>query len=236
MYQGKHVVALIPARGGSKGLPRKNLLPLGGKPLIAWTIEAANKAPEIDHVVVSTDSEEIADIARKYGADVPFLRPAALATDRANSIDVVLHTLDQLEAQGESIGYIILLQPTSPLRTQDDIRRGFAVFDQGDFVQAVVSVTTPAHHPLWTNTLPENGWMGEFIRPEIFDKNRQELPLYYKLNGAIYIATAHYFRQEKTFIGDGTYALVMDKERSVDIDSKMDFMIAEQLLRSDFDS
>lgn len=233
MFKGKRVIALIPARGGSKGLPRKNLLPLGGKPLIAWSIETAKKTPEIDRVLVSTDSDEIAAVAREWGAEVPFLRPAELATDKATGTDVVLHTLNWLEAQGEPIDYLILLQPTSPLRTKDDIQKGFEVFKQGNFVQAVVSVTTPAHHPLWSNTLPDNGWMGEFIRPDVFDKNRQELPPYFELNGAIYIATPTYFRQKRSFIGDATYALVMDRQHSVDIDSKMDFMLAEQLLCSD---
>ena len=230
MYKGKRVIALIPARGGSKGLPDKNILLLAGKPLIAWTIMAALNAPEIDRVIVSTDSEQIADVAREWGAEVPFSRPSELSTDDAKGIDVVFHALDWLAGQGESVGLLILLQPTSPLRTADDIHKGFQVFQRGEDVRAVVSVARPSHHPLWANTLPDNGWMGEFIRPDVLNRNRQDLPAYYELNGAIYIAEPDYLRQKDSFISDSTFALIMEPDHSVDIDSKMDLVVAEQLI------
>ena len=221
---------MIPARGGSKGLPNKNILNLAGKPLIAWTIDVAKRCPEIDHVIVSTDSEEIAQVAREWGADVPFSRPHQLATDEAKGIDVVLHAVSWLQEKEEPFGFFVLLQPTSPLRTAEDIQKGFQIFEQGDEVQAVVSVTTPTHHPLWANTLPVNGWMGDFIRPDILNKNRQDLPEYFELNGAVYIAKPDYLKHVKSFMGPSTYALRMSPDHSIDIDSKTDLMIAEQLL------
>lgn len=230
MYKGKTILGLIPARGGSKGLPRKNIKPLLGKPLIAWTIEQALASKYLDRVVVSTDDEKIAEISRKYGAKVPFMRPKELATDEARRIDVVLHAIDWMEKNDNSYDLIMLLQPTPPLRTSEDIDRGIELlfFKKA---QSVVSVCKTEHHPYWSNILPKNGCMKDFIKAEIMNKNRQELPVFYRLNGAIYLAYWNYLKRCRSFFNQETFAYIMPQERSIDIDNKVDFKLAEILMK-----
>ncbi|WP_029688939.1 acylneuraminate cytidylyltransferase family protein [Thermoanaerobacter sp. A7A] len=229
MYKGKTILALIPARGGSKGVPRKNIKLLLDKPLIAYTIEAALQVDFIDKVIVSTDDLEIAQISREYGAEVPFLRPYELATDEAKSIDVILHAMDWMEKEHGAFNLILLLQPTSPFRNSEDIKTALDIFFEKN-AKAVVSVCEAEHSPLWMNTLNDDLNMKDFIRKNILNKNRQELGKYYRINGAIYIAEWDYLRQNKTFFGDKTYAYIMPKERSIDIDTEMDFKFAEFLI------
>ena len=231
MYKGKTILGLIPARGGSKGLPRKNIKPLLGKPLIAWTIEQSLASKYLDRVVVSTDDKEVAEISKKYGAEVPFMRPKELAEDNAKGIDVVLHTIDWLEENDQRKQYdlLMLLQPTSPLRKSEDIDKVIELLFLKK-AKEIVSVCEVDHHPLWANTLPENGCMKNFIRKEIMNKNRQELPVYYRLNGAIYLAYCDYIREQKSFLGSETFAYIMPKERSIDIDDDIDFRLAKILL------
>jgi len=233
MYKGKNILGLIPARGGSKGLPRKNIKPLLGKPLIAWTIEQALASKYLDKVVVSTDDKEITEISKKYGAEIPFIRPKELAEDNAKGIDVVLHTIDWLKENDKKKQYdlIILLQPTSPLRKSDDIDRAIELLFLKE-AKAIVSVCEVDHHPLWANTLPEDGCMKDFIRKEIMNKNRQELPVFYRLNGAIYLAYCNYIKQYRSFIGENTFAYIMPRERSIDIDDEVDFGLAEILMKN----
>lgn len=228
MFEGEKVLALVPARGGSKGLPGKNVRDLGGKPLIAWSIEAGRESTCVDEVIVSTDDAEISEAARLWGAEVPFLRPAELATDEAKSIDVILHALDWYAGQGARFGYLLLLQPTSPLRTAVDIDDAFALLAdrQG---KGVVSVCETEHHPWWSNTLPEDGSMATFLRPEAL-AGRQQLPPHYRLNGALYLAETGYLRRQRSFLGPQTFAHRMPAERSVDIDTLLDFRLAGLLL------
>lgn len=233
MYKGKTILALIPARGGSKGVPRKNIKLLLDKPLIAYTIEAALQVDFIDKVIVSTDDLEIAQISREYGAEVPFLRPYELATDEAKSIDVILHAMDWMEKEHGIFNLILLLQPTSPFRNGEDIKAAFDIFFKKN-AKAVVSVCEAEHSPLWMNTLNDDLNMKDFIRKDILNKNRQELGKYYRINGAIYIAEWDYLRQNKTFFGDKTYAYIMPKERSIDIDTEMDFKFAEFLINHSY--
>lgn len=228
MFNGKRMLALIPARGGSKGLPGKNIRPLAGKPLIAWSIEAALGCPSIDKIVVSSDCPEIGKIAKSCGAEVPFIRPAELATDTAKGIDATLHALDWLKDNGEQFELLLILQPTSPLRTTQDIETSLARYAQKN-AKAIVSVCQVDHHPWWSNTLPTDGNMAQFLRPEALN-NRQKLPVYFRLNGAIYLADVDYLRQQQSCLGAETYAYEMPAERSVDIDSLLDFKLAEQLL------
>jgi N-acylneuraminate cytidylyltransferase/CMP-N,N'-diacetyllegionaminic acid synthase len=220
----------IPARGGSRGLPGKNILPLNGRPLIEWSIEAAKQAHHKGKIVVSTDSEEIAEVSRKAGAEIPFMRPAELATDSASSMDVIFHALDFFESAGEKFDYVVLLQPTSPLRRASDIDAAIDLVLEKK-AQAVVSVCVAEHHPLWSNTLPADKNMKDFIRPEIKGMNRQQLPVSYRLNGAIYIASPTYLKNFGTFIADGTFAFEMPAEVSVDIDSEIDFALAEIMIK-----
>lgn len=219
------VLAVIPARGGSKGLPGKNIRPLAGKPLIAWTIEAARGARWVDRVIVSSDDEAILAVARAWGADTPFVRPAELAADDTPGIAVVFHALDALPGYD----WVVLLQPTSPLRTAADIDRAIERC-WADDAPACVSVTEAPCTPGWLFHLDDNhrlrGYLPEAQRP----KRRQDSPELFTLNGAVYVARSAWFRQTGGFLTEETRAWPMPPERSVDIDTLLDFRLAELLL------
>ena len=226
MIGDKRLLAVIPARGGSKRLPRKNILDLAGKPLIAWTIEAALGSKYIDRVVVSTDDGEIADISKQFGADVPFIRPIELASDEATSIDVVLHSLKELEMQKDHYDFIVLLQPTSPLRTTEHIDKAIEQLIERDD-DAVISVCKAEHHPLWCNELGDDKDMSGFLREEIVNKRSQELPDYYRLNGAIYLCDVERLKSKMTFfLNEKISAYIMKQDVSVDIDMRSDLDLA----------
>lgn len=216
---------LIPARGGSKGIPRKNIRLIAGKPLIAWTIEAALRSSLLDAVVVSTEDEEIAEVARRHGAQVPFLRPTALAQDNSPGIDPVLHALDALPQHTS----VLLLQPTSPLRRTDDIDRCLQLARQQG-LKSVVSVVEADSHPFWTYRLTEDAALRRFVEAAPVAR-RQDLPPAYVLNGALYYADAAWLRQSRTLVDADTRALVMAREHSVDIDTPLDWRFAELLLK-----
>ena len=228
MIEDGRVVALIPARSGSKRLRNKNLLPLAGKPLIAWTIDAALTCSKIDEVVVSTDSLAIKEIALELGASVPFLRPSSLAGDAASTDDVLIHAIDELKLT--SLDTLVLLQPTSPLRDSGDISNALAQLLELT-VLGVVSVCECEHSPLWSNTLPESKLMGGFIKNEIVSKRSQDLPAYYRLNGAIYAYKVAFLKKYGCrFYSNEIRAVVMPTNRSVDIDNEFDFKFAEFLI------
>ncbi len=229
MYEGRRILAVTPARGGSKGLPGKNIREFAGKPLIAWSIEAGKQSRYVDALTVSTDCPEIARVAKEWGGDVPFMRPADLATDEARGIDAILHSIHWYRDQGERFDLVLVLQPTSPLRTAEDIDRAVELFVAKNAC-AIVSVCPADHHPWWSNTLPADGSMTEFLRPELQNVNRQALPDYFRLNGAIYLAEIAFFEKNRSFIADGTFAYPMATESSVDIDTLFDFRLAELLL------
>jgi len=231
MYNNNKIIGIIPARGGSKGIRKKNIVDLAGKPLIAYTIEQAKGSKYIDKIIVTTDDEEIADISRSLGAEVPFSRPKALATDEAKGIDVVLHAITWFDSNEESFDIVMMLQPTSPLRLSEDIDKAIEVLFLKN-AMAIVSVCKSEHHPLWSNTLPEDSNMKNFINPEYMNKNRQELPVFYRLNGAIYLSFCNYMKDRKSFYGENTFAYIMPEERSIDIDNMLDFKLAELLLNS----
>ncbi len=233
MINGKKILAIIPARSGSKGLPGKNIKDLCGKPLIAWSIEQALGCSLIDKLVISTDDDRIAEVAKRYGAEVPFIRPAELASDTASTIDVILHVADWFEKyENYQPAYILLLQPTSPLRIVEDIGGAIKNLKNED-ARAVVSLCETDHHPWWSNILPENGNMKNFLRPDILNKRRQDLSVFYRLNGAIYLAETVYLRECNGFLGPNTCAYKMPKNRSIDIDSAMDFKLAALLMEVD---
>jgi len=229
MNKNKKVLAIIPARGGSKRLPHKNILDLNGKPLIAWTIEAAKQSKFIDKLIVSTDDDKIAEISMQYGAEVPFIRPKNLASDTASSLDVVLHAIHFFKEKEVQFDYVLLLQPTSPLRTNEDIDNAFNLLN--DKTKAVVSVCETEHSPLWSNTLPADLSMKDFIKPEIRNMRSQDLPKYYRLNGAVYISDINYMIQNDGFIGDNTKAFIMPIQRSIDVDYKTDFVMCKLLMK-----
>lgn len=223
-------IAIIPARSGSKGLRDKNIKDLNGKPLIAYTIEAALQSNCFDTVMVSTDSENYADIAKQYGAEVPFLRSGKTSSDTASSWDMVQEVLDMYMQRGATFDSFCLLQPTSPLRKAQDIQSAYKIFKEiADF--AVVSVCEAEHSPLWCGKLPPSNELTNFLNPES-EKRRQDAGKFYRLNGAIYIVDIARFRNDKFLYQHGSYAYIMDQASSVDIDSEIDFILAEILMRN----
>lgn len=217
------VLAVIAGRGGSKGLPGKNLRELAGKPLIAWSIEAAAQSKAIDRTIVSTDDAEIAEVARRYGGDAPFLRPEALATDSASIVDAVLHAAEML---AEPYRHVVLLQATSPLRRGADIDAALELC-RTQAAPACISVT-PAAKAHWTLGMTPEGRLSP-----LFDKTetrRQELETVYQPNGAVYAAELEWLRGERRFYTPETVGYVMPPERSVDIDTILDFLLAEAIL------
>lgn len=230
MAHGPRILGLIPARGGSKRLPRKNILPLAGKPLIAWTIEAALGSASLSKVIVSTDNQEIARVAKRHGAEVPFMRPQELASDNAAGLDVMLHALRSLESMGETYDYLLNLQPTSPLRTSEDIDEAVQTLIRNQ-ADAVISVCETDHPPEWSNTLPADNSLGAFFRPGIRSTRSQDLPTSYRLNGAIYLFDCQRLLQSESLdMDDKAYAYIMPRERSIDIDTGMDFRVAQAML------
>ena len=231
MINGKRVLAYIPARSGSKGIKDKNIIDLCGKPLIAYTIEAARQSKYIDRLIVSTDSAEYASVARKYGAEIPFLRPVELATDTSPEMHTTLHLMEWLEKESlAAFDIIIRLQGTSPLRTAEDLDAALELFITEE-AESVISVCECLVTPLWMNTLPADHSMHNFIPEEIRKKNRQELPTYYQLNGAIFIANWKFIREQKSWFSGKCYAYIMPQERSVDIDNSLDLEFAKFLIQ-----
>ena len=222
-------LAVILARSGSKGLKDKNIKELNGKPLMAYTIEAAVASGKYDTVHVSTDSERYAQIARDFGADVPFLRSADLAGDRASSWDALRSVVEEYENRGKTFDTVTLLQPTSPLRNADDIRGAFELFEEKQ-ADSVVSVCEVDHSPLLCNVLDDSLSMDGFIDMSKVGR-RQELSTYYRINGAIYIQKTKFLMEGASVYGEKSYAYIMDKRKSIDIDDEYDFMIAESLMK-----
>ena len=225
MKNGKTFLAIIPARSGSKRLPRKNILHLAGKPLIAWTIEAATSNSYIDKVIVTSDSEEILDISKKYGSET-IHRSDELSSDTATTFDAIRDVLSRVE----KYDYIILLQATSPLRTKKHINKAIELLLEKS-AKAVISVCEMEHSPFWSNTLPDDGKMANFLRHDVKNKRSQDLEKYYRVNGAIYICETKKLLHESTFfINNNIYAYKMNQKSSIDIDTKIDFQIASVLI------
>jgi N-acylneuraminate cytidylyltransferase/CMP-N,N'-diacetyllegionaminic acid synthase len=224
------VLAVIPARGGSKGVPHKNIRLLGGRPLISYTIDAASGARLLDRTVVSTDDTEIAEIARQYGAETPFLRPAELARDESLAEPVLDHALGWLEEHESYLpDYVMLLQPTSPLRTAEDIDNAISLALEKD-ADGVVSVCPAKHHPYLIKRLGEDGQISDFLTLDRTYKRRQDLPPAFGLTGAIYMVKRDILLESHTFYTDRTYPYIMPVERSLDIDTLWDFAMAELIL------
>lgn len=223
MIKDKTILGIISARGGSKRLPRKNIMPMAGKPLISWTIEAACKSKYIDKVIVTSDNDEILSISSQWGAGI-IKRPDELASDTATSFDAVKHAIDN----NTKYDYVILLQPTSPLRTAGHIDEAVELLELKK-ADAIISVCEAEHNPDWCNIIPDDGQMDHFLKK---DKKIKDHSKYYRLNGAIYICATDRLLEEKTFfIRDNIYAYYMDRESSVDIDTYFDFRISEFLIK-----
>lgn len=221
------LLAVIPARAGSKRLPGKNIRHLAGLPLIAWTIRTAIDAGVFDKLLVSTDNEEIAEVAVRYGASVPWLRPAELSTDTASSVDVVLHTLSACEAAGEAADSVMLLQPTSPFRSVETVRRAVELHRKAGS-PPVVTVCSAKAHPAWCFRIDHGGRLHGYAGDGTLPARSQDLPPVYQLNGSVYLATANDLRNERSFLCSRTRALVVTQpEESIDIDDAWDWRLAE---------
>ncbi len=219
------VLAVIPARGGSKGIPRKNIKMLAGKPLIAWTICAAIDSGVVDKLVVSTDDEEISSVAHSWGAEIPVLRPAKLAQDETPSMDVVLHIAEQTQG----FEWLLLLQPTSPLRSADDIRNIVNIALEHR-ASSVVSVCKSSASPAWMYRLNDSGQLRSILQRDNHLNRRQDICPTYQLNGALYLMRREWLMTNKKFIDDDTIAYLMPPERSADIDTQLDWDWTEFLI------
>jgi CMP-N,N'-diacetyllegionaminic acid synthase len=225
------ILAVIPARGGSRGILNKNIKPVAGKPLLAWTIEAALGSRSLARVIVSTDDLEISEVAHRHSAEVPFLRPAGLAQDDTPGIEPVLHAARWLdEHEGYRPDYLMVLQPTSPLRSTKDIEAA-AQLARDRQADGVVSVCPAPQHPYWMKSIGEDGRLVDFLSVSEAYTRRQDLPPAYALNGAIYLVRRRVFLEQRTFYTDRTYAYVMPPERSLDIDTAWDLYLADLILR-----
>ncbi len=222
-------IAIIPARSGSKGVPNKNIALVNGKPLIAYTIDQAIKSNVFEEIFVSTDSEEYALIARTYGASVPFLRPIELATDNSHANEYIKDTLIQYKNIGEAYDYFMILQPTSPLRTVQDIQNAMKLLNQEN-VKSVVSICELDHSPELINILPKNHSLENFIN-KTNNKNRQDLKKIYRINGAIYGCECSEFLKHMNFYNKYSKAYIMSKENSLDIDTPLDLEFAKFIIQ-----
>ena len=225
MIDGKRILAVIPARGGSKGVPGKNIRMAGGKPLIAWVIQAATKSRYIDRVIVSSDDAKIIDTATAFGCEAPFVRPGELAEDNRPTAGAVKHAVETLPG----FDYVVTLQPTSPLTESGDIddciRR--CVHTGSD---ACVSVTASDKSPFWMFTFAEDGTLNPVMGPDSLKTRRQDLPRVMVPNGAVYVTKCDFVVQRDTLYADRTLGVEMPKERSIDIDTELDFLFFETLL------
>ena len=229
MLNGQRVIVVVPARGGSKSIPGKNIKPLLGKPLLAWSIDVARQVKEIDRIIVSTDDPGIAAVGEASGAEI-YLRPAHLATDEALVIDALKDLLGRLELEGEKPEWVVLLEPTCPLRTDEDVRKCLELVSQGGYDSVATFKEADLNpHRAWrlTDGVPE-----VFIPGAVPWLPRQKLPKAYQLNGAVYIFRASLLAEEaKSLLVGRLGAVLMPRERSQDIDDHLDFMIVEALLR-----
>jgi len=233
VLKNKTFLAVIPARGGSKRIPNKNVIELNGKPLIAWTIEAAKKSKYIDEIILSTDSEKIAKIASKYRINIPFIRPTNLSSDKARSIDVLIHAVNSMKENNKNYDFTLMLQPTSPLRDNNHIDESIEYLFEKK-ANSIIGVTKLNHPIEWANKLPQDFSMKNFFDQNNIIKRSQDYDASYLVNGAIYIIKNSILLEEKKlFLNENCYAYEMDISKSIDIDTKQDLKMAEVLLKND---
>ncbi len=228
MYQGKRILGFIPARGGSKGIPHKNIIELCDRPLISYTIEAGIKSNYIDYVMVSTDDNEIANVSRNTGAQIPFMRPPELASDTSKTIDAVLYTIDKLQNERQEFDVLVLLQPTQPLRTKEDVDGAIEHFFQHK-CKPLLSVSEVDDHPLLIRSI-ENGILRPLLNMSSTCR-RQDMPKFYRVNGCIYINLVNELTEQTSF-NDNEIPYIMDRTHSVDIDEISDLCMAEYYLNN----
>ncbi len=232
MIEGKKVLALVPARAGSRGLPGKNIRPFCGKPLLLWSVEHGLASSYVDNVVVSTDSREFAEIAKKGGAEVPFFRPEYLASDTAASIDVMLHAVDFLEARGDLYDILVLLEPTSPLRKPEDIDKALEALCSHPHAESIVAISlTEGQHPVFLMHKMQNDFLQSY-KADFRALRRQEIPPLYFLTGTVYASFIDSLRRNRGFCHDKTLGYEVPKNQSFEIDDADDFIICEALLKA----
>lgn len=231
MYENKKILAVIPARAGSKGIPDKNIIDVIGRPLIDFSIREALNSKYIDRVIVSTDSEEIAEISRKCGAHIPFLRPKRLAEDHSKTIDVLIDLINRLSSMENNYDYLILLQPTQPLRKAFHIDEAIEIIINNNY-KSLLSVSLVDDHPILIRTINNEGIL-ENILSTNSTVRRQDFPRYYKVNGAIYINKIDADLNENTSLNDNLYPYIMDKKYDLDIDEPFDLELLKLKLRLD---
>lgn len=232
MYNNQKILALILARGGSKGLPRKNVKILNGKPLIAWSIEQGKQSKYIDKVVVSTEDKEIADVSKKYGADVPFYRPKELASDTASSMDAVFHAINWLENAGEKFDILVLLEPTSPLRESSDLDTAIETLLANKTAQSIVGISkVESVHPIFLSKI-KNNLLKPYVGKKFNTKRRQDIDDLYFFEGSLYISYIEALKEKKGFYHDKTMGYIVPKWKSFEIDDMTDFIIIETLLKA----
>ena len=234
MYKNKNILGLIPARGGSKGLPEKNIKPLLCKPLIAWTIEQALASKYLDRVVVSTDDKGIAEISKKYGAEVPFMRPKELARDDSTTSDVILHVLKWFEDAGEKYDYLALLEPTSPLREKNDIDKCIELLIDSEVAKSIISVSKlESAHPEFNVIIDKKSGFIEKVdgTTEFQVLRRQDLPDIYFFDGTIYISEVKAFFKNQTFYHNRTLAYIVPRWKSIEVDEIFDLICVEAIIK-----
>jgi len=227
MFKEKKILAIIIARGGSKGVPRKNIKIAGGKPLLAWMFEAAKQSKYIDRLILSSDDSEIISVAKKIGCDAPFVRPLEFSQDKSSVSDVVIHALNEIKG----FDYVMMLQPTSPLTITEDID-GCIDFFINSKAKSIVSVAEPQKNPYWAFTMEEENKLVPVFGQKYFNQQRQELPMVYIPTGAFYMAQSKWFLENKSFYTDATLGYLIPTERSLDIDSELDFKVFEAIINS----
>ncbi len=232
MINGNRILSIITARGGSKGIPHKNIIPILNKPLIGYTIEEAKKSIYIDTIIVSTDDPKIAEVTESYGVPVPFLRPVEIARDTSSSEDAVTHSIQWLKDNRNDIYQtFILLQPTSPLRRKEHIDEAIYKYTNTPEATSLISVTQVKQFPWWMKTITPDGFLQNFIGDQTRNTRRQDLPELFIPNGAIYISDVALFLTSGSFTAGNTLPFLMSEEDSTDIDDHFDIKLAELLLQ-----
>jgi N-acylneuraminate cytidylyltransferase/CMP-N,N'-diacetyllegionaminic acid synthase len=229
MFLNKTFLAIIPARSGSKGLIDKNIKEMNQKPLMAYTIEACIKAELFDEILVSTDSFQYAKIAERYGAHVPFLRPETLALDQSTTTEVILHTINEMKNRGKTYDCLVLLQPTSPLRTEKHIKESIQIFFENE-ADSVISISKLSHPSALNVSIDETGTLVVPFRDKE-SLRRQDFSQEYRINGAIYITNTNFFLQYKSFYAGKSFPYIMEPVNSIDIDDAFLFRVGELLLK-----
>ena len=229
MYHHKKILAIIPARGGSKGIPNKNILEIEGMPLIAYTLQESQKSKYLDRTIISTEDLEIKKVVEQYGGEVPFLRPIELAQDTSKTIDCIVHAVDSLKKLGEEYDYVVILQCTSPLRKAWHIDEAIEMIVQSKET-SLVSVSEVEEHPILMRTLNQDGTLQNLLNVNSTVR-RQDFPSFYKVNGAVYIQKLDNNFNLESNLNDGKLAYVMEKKYAIDIDTLLDIYTVEFYLK-----